>query len=89
MADCSAKEVDVTSVDRVDLSIEGLSISGTTITPTEVQEPHTLEHSSTNEASHLRPTVFVPPVDLSKPRDSVKALRELLNRTFRVTIKDG
>lgn len=55
----------------------------------EAEQPPSATAAVNDPFDGLRPTIFRPRVDETVPRPAVDRLRELLDRTFRVELKDG
>lgn len=71
-------------------NFEGLSLTGVGVQPTATQDTAEDEDAQQDDPFQgLRPTVFRPPVDPTKPRPAVERLKELLNCQLRVQIEDG
>ena len=68
-------------------NFEGLSLNGVGVQPSAANDDTTTGDRDPFEG--LRPTVFRPPVDPTKPRPAVEKLKELLNCWLRVQIEDG
>lgn len=73
----------------LDLGITGHSVTANQPEQQTGSEADSEPFSPPDPFRGLRPTVFTPAVDASKPRPAIEQLKLLLQKTLRIAIEDG